>query len=362
MGIEKGKQSNVLKAGLIAAALATPLYEHGNVEAAEIPQSASWQAGATKYKELVFNEKVEYGGNLVTYKNSSIHWVQPWTSGSWRGVAGKPREKGAEIRKLGNVEEIEAACKFHTHPEGSSRRAFKIPENTELSPFAPPSRGDLSVQNMAAVSDLAHSIGIPIEKTFEAVFDPRGVWYYRHATDEDFQRDTEYWQSRQRLKEMQGDVKQFKREIQDRFQKMSDDAVFKLGRKLPLEIQKQTNMTDKNAITYALSKVLYANTDDLTEEILSGLASGSERDRYKGSLEMIKEVERLDKADAEEEIKFTGQFKAFVTGSTSSDFDFETRYAELQKAYLRGIDAVVRFVPYEKLDKEPPCAGPDYQR
>ena len=51
----------------------------------------------------------------------------------------------------------------------------------------------------------------------------------------------------------------------------------------------------------------------------------------------------------------------FVTGSISKDFDFEKSYAELQKAYLRGIDAVVRFVPYNKLGVEPPCAGVDYK-
>jgi len=365
MGLENGneneKRSDILKAALVVAALATPFYGHKNVEAAEIPQSASWEVGVEKYKELALHEKVEYGGNLVLYRGSSLHWVQPWTSGSWRTVDSKAREKSAAIRELGDFKKIEAVCKFHTHPDASSRRAFRIPETTEVPPFAPPSRGDLSIQNMAGTSDLAHGIGISMEKVYKAVFDARGVWYYRQATDADLREDTEYWQRRERLKEMQSGVRIFKIQAQDWLGSLSDETVFKLGQGLPTEVKEKTNTRDKDAVIYALSRVLYSNKSALAEEILAKLPSDTERDRYRDAIGRMQEAEKLDDVDADEETKFKEVFKIFVTGSISKDFDFEKSYAELQKAYLRGIDAVVRFVPYNKLGVEPPCAGVDYK-
>lgn len=41
-------------------------------------------------------------------------------------------------------------------------------------------------------------------------------------------------------------------------------------------------------------------------------------------------------------------------------FDFPSEYQKLRNAY-RAIGSDVRFVPYEQLDQEPPCAGVDYQ-
>ncbi len=49
----------------------------------------------------------------------------------------------------------------------------------------------------------------------------------------------------------------------------------------------------------------------------------------------------------------------FVTASANPNFDLNSEYPRIREAY-RKITTEVRFVPYEKIHDEPPCAGPDY--
>lgn len=52
----------------------------------------------------------------------------------------------------------------------------------------------------------------------------------------------------------------------------------------------------------------------------------------------------------------------FVGGSFfKKDFNFEVEYQKLRHAYRDYLGADVRFVSYENISKEPPCAGVDYK-
>ncbi|MBI5457357.1 hypothetical protein HY971_01355 [Candidatus Kaiserbacteria bacterium] len=52
----------------------------------------------------------------------------------------------------------------------------------------------------------------------------------------------------------------------------------------------------------------------------------------------------------------------FVNGSAfNPSFDFKVEYPKMQQAYRTHLRSDVRFVPYEKIAEEPPCAGVDYK-
>ncbi|RJR12855.1 hypothetical protein C4585_02745 [Candidatus Parcubacteria bacterium] len=51
----------------------------------------------------------------------------------------------------------------------------------------------------------------------------------------------------------------------------------------------------------------------------------------------------------------------FTMAAMKPDFDFETAYKKLIEVYRTQAHAIVRFVPYDQLQYEPPCAGPDYE-
>ena len=51
----------------------------------------------------------------------------------------------------------------------------------------------------------------------------------------------------------------------------------------------------------------------------------------------------------------------FTSRSLTPEFNFESQYDDLRKIYQEKLHTVIRFVAYENLRHEPPCAGPDYQ-
>ena len=52
---------------------------------------------------------------------------------------------------------------------------------------------------------------------------------------------------------------------------------------------------------------------------------------------------------------------SFQERSSEPTFNVSYEYSQLREAYLHGYQATVRFVSYDDLKKEPPCAGVDHE-
>lgn len=55
--------------------------------------------------------------------------------------------------------------------------------------------------------------------------------------------------------------------------------------------------------------------------------------------------------------KFGAEYKDFIIKSTKGDFNLQAELPKLQEAYRMYLNGEVRFVPYDQIEKEPPCAG-----
>jgi len=55
--------------------------------------------------------------------------------------------------------------------------------------------------------------------------------------------------------------------------------------------------------------------------------------------------------------KFDAAYGDFMLKSITKDFNFDAELPKLQQAYRHYLNGEIRFVPYEQIKNEPPCAG-----
>ena len=65
-------KSDVLKAGLVATQLLSP-FAHSKVEAADIPEQATWEEGVAELRRSVMQEPVEHAA-AVAFQNGQTVW------------------------------------------------------------------------------------------------------------------------------------------------------------------------------------------------------------------------------------------------------------------------------------------------
>jgi hypothetical protein len=268
------KRSSALEAGAVAATLISAL-NHGPAQALEIDPHISWIAGVQDtIKPSVMKETFEHATVFVQYAGGSTEWVPP-TKGGWNGMTVPRKADAQEAIKEGRGREIARMCQIHTHPLATARRAFKLTEGT---PPNPPSSLDTYFSRFTQQE--YREAGVKKAEVIHAVFDPRGVWYYRSAGTKDY--------------------------------------------------------TDPKEVT-------------LQKEIAD--AQRSSVDPAQHALEEKVWQRAVDTQRAVEN---------FIVDNALAKTIPESKYHSLEETYLRGWEAKIRFVPWDKIIEEPACAGPDY--
>lgn len=256
----RSAKNDILKAGLIAASL---LGAHDKLEAADIPPNATWEDGVTELRRSVMKEPVEYAAAAAAFHNGSTIWPRT-LRGDIDGVLADYRNMIRELAEHARGEPIQNFCDIHTHSVASIRHEFGIRNAAGLA-YAPPSAADAFVVTKGGrqetIPRFARAHGLQIQSVTAAVFDPRGVWYYRTLAD-------------------------------------------------------------------------------------------GERQEYGTTDRPFTHVEN----------EFSNKVHTpFTTSSVLPDFNFKVEYEKLRTAYRQMIGTEIRFVSYEDLTSEPPCAGPDYR-
>jgi hypothetical protein len=183
---ERKREKFSMKTGLVALSLAMP-YGHEKAYAAEIPSTASWEEGAAELERSVKQDQAEHKAMFLIGTDGHTAWTT--VKGGVQSVSSYPSRLFKDLTS-DDASSLTAVCDIHTHPAASIEAEFQLPaeESATLVPlhaYAPPSFGDTDVGPLRRkqVLETANAMHIPIGGVYQAVFDPRGVWYYRDFTD-----------------------------------------------------------------------------------------------------------------------------------------------------------------------------------
>lgn len=256
----KQATSDLFTVGIVAASL---LGAHGKVEAADIQPEATWTQAVQELRRSVLEEPVEFAAAGAELRSGKMVWPRT-IRGEADGVRADFRQMMRQLATNIQGEPVRNFCDIHTHQTASTASEFDIPSGAERA-YVPPSLGDTFVVTRGGRQEMIPEyaeaeFGMHIEHVTTAVFDPRGVWYYRTLNDEERQR---------------------------------------------YETDPRGMVTNRKTF--------------------------------------IPEIQ-----------------EPFVRSSVLSNFDFKVEYEKLRTAYRQKIGTEIRFVTYEDLGNEPPCAGPDY--
>lgn len=105
-------------------------------------------------------------------------------------------------------------------------------------------------------------------------------------------------------------------------------------------------------IEIAQSKQLSAGTDNLTFGAADSLGVWYFSGKNMG--------DKPQSSSEDNSQKFYAHYKDFVVKSTDRGFSFHAELPKLQQAYRQYLNGDVRFVSYEQIKNEPPCAGTNY--
>jgi len=261
--LEKKDGMNVLRSGLVAASLMGAV-EHDRVEAAEIQPGATWEEGVSEMTRSVREDPAEHTATFVAYADGTYEWFVAGV-GTQKGVFGVPSDLlGSALAKHSGGKPIERLCDMHTHNKKVIEEMYEkfFGKPIIFDGYVPPGAGEISdlataIARERNISSAIAASGARLNAFEAAIFDPRGVWYFRYRIDPD--------------------APQF--------------------------------------------------TDD----------------------EFVKHSEELKNASSK-----------FTIAAMEPGFNFEMAYKDFTDAYAQKLQTTVRFVPYENLKDEPPCAGSDY--
>ncbi len=185
---ETGNNSELIKAGTLAAMMLSAPHTFTSAEALEMPTHASWTSGMERIQESVKEDSIEH--QFTFLKNGE--------KGEWL-----PLESGEEGRVEVNITDlalaaqegiengtVDTVCLGHTHPVFQEYAAsFPLGDTRwQLIP-APPSEQDIRTA-FSTLSEFAH-YGISQDQIEFFVADPRGIWYYTTVIESDFQNESE---------------------------------------------------------------------------------------------------------------------------------------------------------------------------
>ncbi len=345
----------MLKAGLVAAQMLSP-FSHGKIEAAEIPRTATWEQGALELAQSAKEKPVEYGATFLSYTDGTNDWL-PTNAGEAARTDSNIYLRKNLLETYSRNKKIAYACNIHTHPPDTVREA---PRDAKP-PFIPPSKQDISAA-YSMNSILGMHVGA--QSLSFAVFDPKGIWYYRALNDNELRKKPALWNKIERRRELEKDFMARERAVLNIVYSLDDKTTLQAAQHLPAKVRasiEPQNTSHPGVLgTYIKEHLVGMDRENLSKEILNLMPSGKQRE-LEGIYTVGSELRSLEdffsgRASAADGIAYNIR----KNSATMDDFDFEVVYPALQKMYEQDLLAKIRFVPYEQVAGEPPCAGPDY--
>lgn len=355
---------------LIPAVVATGISVNANEVRAESIREIDgqdWREGVETLRESVMTADIEVGANFIIGKEGAEHWLS-FGRGDALSVSKDffidlPRQLAQFTEATG--EEVERFCNAHTHPLIVAA-AVNLISNEELAMFQaegyglsmPPSLPDIDL-----VSQHSIVLGAGGTPHFSAVFDPQGVWYSRVTTEADFDTFPAVRADLDRYRELYtqlfGDGYDGESVIAPLLSSISEQTLEELVRKhgseldieLVDEYRESRHASDRYRLELVLRNALITNDDPNSPLIAEILTTEDARALY--------QEWRLAVLSLFDEQQFHEVMVSWIEASKDGQVD-EQMLPQLREAYIRQ-GAVVRFVPYEQLPHEPPCAGPDYR-
>ena len=347
-----------------------PAGEPSKFEAAERP-AITWSEVGYQYRaktiELKNGKTPEHGRNIIFNTDGTMKAL-PFVVGTVHAAGfGRPAlaAQAEEILKVNEGKQIDHVCFAHNHTLWSTLKEFfgekTLIDGKEILPFHPPSPKDVSVSAQLTLDQyLLKKIGIARNQLIKIVFDAHGAWYHR-LLDPKIDAMTKEQKDRANVLDAIVSKKYIVRELEGTLLSLP------LDRLAPLSSRKAENSDRmpgaqheelRMNIMRHVEQYFFA-PDLMFREILSITPPKAQTEYavYVASVEQ-RDVDALVERQKEAHM----ELDAFVRKSGSPAFDFESEYAKLQAAYLRGYNVKVRFVSYEDMGKEqPPCRGVDVE-
>lgn len=352
---------------LIPAALAAAI-SVGEVKAESIEEihGQNWLEGVETLRESVMSAETEVGATFVIGEDGTQHWYS-----SGKGEVASVNKNMSDIQQEldqfteVNDEAVERFCEVHTHNLAAMAEVDYI-SDAELTQFradgygpsAPPSLDDISLVTEAKIQSAVGDASY-----FKTVFDAQGVWYSRVPTDADYDAFPNIRAEIEHKKEVQesvfGDPSDLSGGIVIEAMEAMDEET------LQALVEEYGSEQDREGIAFAkeyspeqvrprlvsaLWLNLIVNRDPDYPLISDILSKETDRELYQTYLE----------AYSSDDDQFYRDTKAsWVEASKDGQFD-ESMLPQMYEALIRQ-GALVRFVPYDQVPNEPPCAGPDYK-
>lgn len=357
------KQSPILTAGLAALQI-TGAYEDGIAHPLNIPSGATWENGITEMREKVEKASSEYAAVFVVYDNGTTAWLPPIT-GEQGGVYVDLERAAQQAHERSGGSSITRICLLHTHPAADARSRYGD------GAMVPPSLADTSRDHESSYGTLVEGtkeLGMSRGALFSAALDPRGVWYWRPSTDAELEQQApEIYRAMQQQESSEKTVETFEAELRSWLQGLPEIDLHALLIHVPEERREMLDAffgshewrgraTDEILFTLIRTDA----TKFMTDALSPVLAGKDQRVRLAQMAPILQAYSETYRTLQSEKIALHLTRENFSTNSVSSRFDFSDAYSDLQNSFLRGARTIVRFAPYQKIDSEPQCAGPDY--
>ena len=353
---------------LIPAAFAAAI-SAGEVKAESIEEirGQDWLQGVETLRESVMNDEIEVGATFVLGKDGKQYW---YSSGQGHETSVKKNTDDL-VKELGQFteatgEEVDRFCNTHTHNLAAMAAVDWISEEELVKfrkegygPSAPPSLTDISIFSVAQINS-----AVGDTPYFSTVFDAQGVWYSRIPSDADynafptFRAEIDY--KREVMKQIFGDYKNdfeggiLKEVLQTMRENVLEKLVAEYGSERDQESIEFYRQHFPNKVKDKMELILWgklvANDNPEYQLISEILSSDEDRTLYQSYLEASPIDDYQFYQDAREN---------WTEASKDGEFD-ESLLPQMYEAFIRN-GALVRFVPYDQVPNEPPCAGPDYK-
>lgn len=361
--LRKNNSKLRLMSGFFGAVALASTLDHGQVQAAEVLPTATFNEGVTIMGESALKDPHEVAGDYIFQKDEKFGiWL--YTKGDAISTKSSPGDQMETLLStVSNQEEnLEfKLCNLHTHPVAAALHENHITPSQATNirkgihtMSLPPSIDDISVRNVAA-SNLA-ALKLPSNitvDTINGVVDPAGIIYHRHAS----YKETEAIDPKLHSENVSKDkfFAKVDETIGHKLSLLSDEEISSLYTKI-------TNGKPDESRNYKEIDIFFNITafSNDGQSLLEQLARMDET--TSNILLRMREIQRVEKEriSRQHEAALAWMRLSMTPDITPEEMRNSQEYEDMRRAYFE-IGTIIRFVSHSEVEHEQPCAGVDYQ-
>jgi hypothetical protein len=341
----------------VAAIGVLSMPDHKQLTSAEIGTLENWFDGARKLKHAAQKPGPEVATIFARLDGGVSAWL-PVTVGTETSVDRNIKEDViAPLKKAitdGNATKVETVCTIHTHPPQSLSVSGRRAAAEGKHQLYPPSQTDLANSSVRFLAP-----GLRDARVVSAVFAGQGVFYYRPASA--FWGDYTQVIPEERAQEVALET-QAKKEapvLRRELEQLSVEQLFSHY------TQTLKGLLDGRPLEEVRKE--YKSEEQLKQDlggvIIEAIAKGDATEVVESLLlgkESFTSIRKLHALKLEREAYSIEVRNRFIAATSQGEKPSPDLARELEKAMaFEGYR--IRYVPYEDLAKEPPCAGVDYK-